>query len=76
MLSQGNQLPGVISAESIHLGSAEQLTGGCSAEGRRLEAKRTAWRRLGKFWKTTHSIKLKRMAFSGVVLSAAYSGLE
>eukprot|EP00959_Pyramimonas_sp_CCMP1952_P452027 9464279-Pyramimonas_sp.AAC.1 len=55
----------------------EQLTGGCGIEiGRGVEATRSAWRRTGRLGELTHSIWLKKMAFKGIILSAAYSGLE
>eukprot|EP00959_Pyramimonas_sp_CCMP1952_P370592 7761679-Pyramimonas_sp.AAC.1 len=70
-------LPGVVAAEGIYLGGMEQLTGGCGAEiRRRVEATRAAWRKLGRLWEDTHSIRIKRLAFRGTIVSAAFSGLE
>ncbi|CAK0822016.1 unnamed protein product [Prorocentrum cordatum] len=77
LLSQTVPLPGVTSSEGLYLGGMEQLTAGCGAEmKRRVEATRAAWGRLGRFWDITRSIRLKRLAFKGTILAAAYSGLE
>ncbi|CAK0883711.1 unnamed protein product, partial [Prorocentrum cordatum] len=42
----------------------------------RVDATRAAWSKLGRFWNQHTSLKLKRLAFSWVIHSAAFSGLE
>ncbi|CAK0860926.1 unnamed protein product, partial [Prorocentrum cordatum] len=68
--------PGQPKAQAAYLGGLEQLTGGAGAEVRvRIDATRSAWCKLGRFWKQHVSLRLKRMAFLGVLQSAAYAGL-
>eukprot|EP00959_Pyramimonas_sp_CCMP1952_P203038 4246054-Pyramimonas_sp.AAC.1 len=69
--------PGQPKAQAAYLGGLEQLTGGAGAEVRvRIDATRSARCKLGRFWKQHVSLRLTRMAFLGVLQSAACAGLE
>ncbi|CAK0820287.1 unnamed protein product, partial [Prorocentrum cordatum] len=77
VLSGLASFPGQPKAQAAYLGGLEQLTGGAGAEVRvRIDATRSAWCKLGRFWKQHVSLRLKRMAFLGVLQSAACAGLE
>ncbi|CAK0875555.1 unnamed protein product [Prorocentrum cordatum] len=68
---------GVPQAQTEYLGGVEQPTRGRGAEIRaRVDATRSAWCKLGRFWNQHTALKLERMAFLRVLHSAAYSGLE
>eukprot|EP00959_Pyramimonas_sp_CCMP1952_P315579 6604861-Pyramimonas_sp.AAC.1 len=42
-----------------------------------MQAIRTAWHKMGKFWSTPKiSMRFKGIVFSGLVINAALSGLE